>query len=382
MASIMNHTRAVRREDLAREADDQTGGNPSRRRDDGFEYEEALAARAALDAYMKDTLGLQFDVPPPRSAPPKPAASVAEEKKSEKDNGNKDDESDESKDSSDDEAKDNESEYKDAKSQNTGGATEFAFRLFSGSGKAAATAQNTDDSSAPNSSTDTTAVPVPIVLLDDGDGSDLLGPGGILNSPRPLSFYLAGEPTPEVLEQYAQATVSGEDIVKASRETRAWGWEVPWRARTVLKASSKTAMRDLLANALSPDAAAALPENLPVAIASATNALPVWAASSQSPEPTNPLPLLRLPDDTLATKHSRPGKRRRIILRKREQERQEKAAKAAAQAQSKEEHLSEKKKRLNRIKKLRRREKKRAEKGAGGDEGGDGGDDSGDSGGD
>lgn len=387
-----NSATRVRREDLAREAEAQADGNPARRHGgvDGTEDEDAAAARAALDAYMKDTLGLQFDVPQPRPKLSKPVASYADNNENENDDnddnddGDEDDGSDEAMDSSDDDEtqqglkKDRKSKCQRSKkdastTQKTSGATEFAFRLFSGSGKVAAPAQNTDNIFAPKASTDAVATPAPIVLLDDGDGAELPGPGGLLNPPRPLSFYLAGEPSAEALARYARITVSGEYVVNASRRNRAWGWEVPWRARTVVQAPSKTAMRALLANTLAPDAVEALPENLALAFASATNALPSWAPS-QSPEPANPLPLLRQPADTLATKRLRPSKRRRIILRKREQARREKAAEAAALAQSKEEHLSEKKKRLNRVKKLRRREKRRAAKG---EEGGDDGDDSG-----
>ncbi|CAK7233386.1 hypothetical protein SBRCBS47491_008590 [Sporothrix bragantina] len=366
-SDIMNNARAVRREDLFREAESQEDGHHAR--NDGKEDEEAAAARAALDAYMKDTLGLQFHIAPARPAASKPAKVLAKEKPKAVKEGTEDDDSDESMDSSDDDE-----EAKDSKKPTTekaGGATEFAFRMFTGSGKAAAATKDANITEAGAA----TSAPAPVVLLDDGDGTEALGPGGIVNPPRPLSFYLAGEPTPEALAQYAQATLTGEDIIKAA-STRAWGWEVPWRVRTVLRAESKAAMRSLLANALSPEDAAALPTNLEQAIASATNSVPAWA-SSQSPEPT-PLPLIRKPlstamqIDNATKKYRRPGKQRRIKLRKRAQAKREKEAKAAAQKQSKEEHLSEKKKRLNRNKKLRRREKKRQAKGG---EGGDGGGD-------
>ncbi|CAK7205430.1 hypothetical protein SEUCBS139899_008201 [Sporothrix eucalyptigena] len=377
-ADIMNHARAVRREDLFWEAESQ-GDSLGRHHkgEDGKEDEEAAVARAALDAYMKDTLGLQFDIPPPPPAAPKPAKAASEEIAKVNDNDKKDDDSDESKDSSDDD-EENDITQKNGKARRQSaaeksGATEFAFRLFSGSGKTAATTKDAD-ATEPGA---TVAAPAPIVLLDDGDGTEALGPGGIVNPPRPLSFYLAGEPTAEAMAQYTQSTLTGEDIIKASN-ARAWGLEVPWRVRTVLRADSKGAMRALLSNALSPEAAAALPTNLRQAIASATNAVPSWA-SSQSPEPT-PLPLLLQPlssqpqkDDT-TKKHRRPGKRLRILMRKRAQAKRDREARSSAQAQSKEEHLLEKKKRLNRTKKLRRREKKRQAKAEGG-EGGDGGDD-------
>ncbi|CAK7245257.1 MAG: hypothetical protein STHCBS139747_006831 [Sporothrix thermara] len=324
---------------------------------------------------MRDMLGLQFDVAPPRPAAPKPAKVDAIEKAAEK--SKKNDDSDESMDSSDDDDDDQDGVGgEDGEKNTTGkaaGATEFAFRMFSRSGKTAAVTEAV--AAAEPGAAAAAAASTPIVLLDDGDGTDALGPGGIVNPPRPLSFYLAGEPTPEALAQYEQITVTGEDVIKAAHGTRAWGWEVPWRVRTVLRAESKAAMRALLANALSPEDAAVLPTNLEQALASATNALPYWA-SSQSPEPT-PLPLTRHPlaaqlqADEATKKHCRPGKQRRIKLRKRAQAKREREAKAAAQKQSKEEHLLEKKKRLNRNKKLRRREKKRQAKGGEGGEGGD-----------
>ncbi|ERS96541.1 hypothetical protein HMPREF1624_06746 [Sporothrix schenckii ATCC 58251] len=382
MAYLMNHTRAVRREDLAREADEHADGNSAPRRVeyDGAGDEEVAAARAALDAYVKSSLKLEFDVPP-QPTPSKTVVSSANDKDIE-DAGD-----DESTDSSNDggtqrgsrkgrKTQRQRSKKDEAASKTICGTTEFAFRMFSGSGNAAVPVQSTDTSTE-TISTNAAVAPTPVVLLDDGDGSELLGPGGLLNPPRPLSFYLAGEPSSEALARYCQIAVSGEDILKASREARAWGWEVTWRARTVVQAPSKTAMRALLANALPPDGVAALPENLTLAFASAPNTVPSWA-SFQSPEPIGTLPLLPQASDTPETKpkHRRPGKRQRIILRKREQDRREKAAKAVARALSKEDHLMEKKKRLNRIKKMRRREKKRAAKGGEGVDGG--GDDSSD----
>ncbi|CAK7209170.1 hypothetical protein SCUCBS95973_000360 [Sporothrix curviconia] len=375
-SDIMNHARAVRREDLFRDAESPDEGHHAR--NGGQEDEEEAAARAALDAYMKDTLGLQlgFAPPPPQSAAPKPAKANAKGK-AEKTKID----SDEAMDSTDDDDDDDEEARQSKKptTEKAGGATEFAFRMFSGSGKAAAATK--DANASEHAGTATSAALTPIVLLDDGDGTEAPGPGGIVNPPRPLSFYLAGEPTAEARAQYAQSTLTGEDVIKAAN-TRAWGWEVPWRVRTVLRAESKAAMRALLANALPPQDAAALPTNLRHALASATNAIPAWAlssssSSSQSPEPPTPLPLIRQPlpaplqSDEATKKHRRPGKLRRIKLRKRVQAKRDKEARAAAQKQSKEEHLLEKKKRLNRNKKLRRREKKRQTKGAEDGEGGD-----------
>ncbi|CAK7272022.1 hypothetical protein SEPCBS57363_004922 [Sporothrix epigloea] len=363
-SDIMTNARAVRREDLFQEEKSLGDGHYARKDDE--EAGEAAAARAALDAYMEDTLGLQFSLASQWTAPPEPVVVDAGEAKNV--------DSDLFMDSSDDDdggdsAADGARKPLSEKAQSV---TEFAFRMFSGSGKAAVKAKDRD-ATEPAASP---SVPAPIVFLDDGDGTEALGPGSIVNPPRPLDFYLAGKPSPEALAQYAQITLTGEDIQAAS-STRAWGWEVPWRVRTVLRAESKAAMRALVTHALSPEDATALSTDLERLLASAANAVPPWA-SSMSPEPT-PLPLYRQPPSAQMTieeatrKRCRPGKQYRIKLRKRAQARREKAAKAAAQKQSKEEHLLEKKKRLNRSKKLRRREKKRQVKGDDGEEGGDSG---------
>ncbi|CAK7565869.1 MAG: hypothetical protein SEPTF4163_003799 [Sporothrix epigloea] len=361
-SDIMTNARAVRREDLLQE-EKSLGDGPYATKN-GEEDGEAAAARAALVAYMEETLGLQSALASQQPAPPKPAPPKAA---TEPDTENFD--VAESMDSSDDDRDGEANGAKKPLPEKSQSVTEFAFRMFSGSGKAAVKATNsgaTEPAASPSA-------PGPIVFLDDGDGTEALGPGGIVNPPRPLEFYLAGKPSPEELAQYARITLTGEDIQAVSR-TRTWGWEVPWRVRTVLRAERKASMRALVAHALSSEDAAALSTDLEQLLASAANAVPTWA-SSTSPEPT-PLPLYRQPLSAQTTieeatrKRCRPGKQYRIKLRKRAQARQEKVAKAAAQKQSKEEHLLEKKKRLNRSKKLRRREKKRQAKGEDGEEGG------------
>ncbi|CAK7267091.1 hypothetical protein SEPCBS119000_002362 [Sporothrix epigloea] len=365
-SDVMKNARAVRREDLIREAESPGDGLFLRRTG---EDEETVAVRAALDAYMEGTLGIDFGLASQQPARFEAAMVNVKSKTSTDKKDTKMADGDEPTDSSDD---DGDEADKDEKSlpEKSRGATEFAFRMFSGSGRAAPGTKDVAVSELVASP----SVPAPIVLLDDGDGTDALGPGSIVNPVRPLSFYLAGEPSPEALAQYSQITLTGDDVKSASN-ARAWGWEVPWRVRTVLRAESKTAMRALIAHALSPEDAAALPTNLERLVASATNALPPWTLS-MSPEPT-PLPLnrrigsIQSQTEEAVRKRCRPGKQYRVKLRKRAQARREKEVKAAAQKQSKEEHLLEKKKRLNRSKKLRRRDKKRqAKQGVEGDEGG------------
>ncbi|EPE02972.1 hypothetical protein F503_08849 [Ophiostoma piceae UAMH 11346] len=356
----MSSTKAVRREDLFQNAATRDGNGVHSK--DGRDEAAAAAAQAELDAYMKGMLGLQFDIPEPQpreKQEPLPAPKPAS-KPVPKPSAKKDDKSDVDMDSSDDD-EETEPEATNGPAEPT--ATEFVFRLFSSSGKAApiaaATAADSQDA-APQPA-------APIVLLDDNADGTPIGAGAIME-PRPLGHYVVGELSDAARERYAEAAISGDDILaQASPAIRnTWGLEVPWRARTVLKASPAQ-LRALLANSLAPGKPA--PANLPAALAAAINSLPAWAGGS----PPQGLPA------GLAGLRKRPGKKQRIILRQRDKARREKEAAEAAKAQSKEEQISEKKKRLNRLKKLRRREKAKSTKAGGSEAGGaDSGDGAGD----
>ena len=340
----------MRREDLFRDvaARDDDGAHSK----DGKDGAAAAAAQAELDAYMMSMLGLQFDIPEPQ--PKERHDSITAAKSASKSSVKKDDKSDVDMDSSDEET---EQEATTGPTEPT--ATEFAFRLFAGSGKAAGISSDSQ-----------TAAPqpaAPIVLLDDNADGTPIGPGAIME-PRPPGHYVVGERSDAARERYAQVAVAGDDIrAQANPEIRnTWGLEVPWRARTVLKASPAQ-LRALLANALAPGQPP--PASLPTALAAAINSLPVWAGGS----PPQGLPAGQ------AGPRKRPGKKQRIILRQREKARRETEAAEAAKAQSKEEQLSEKKKRLNRLKKLRRREKAKSTRAGGSEAGGaDSGNESGD----
>lgn len=163
-----------------------------------------------------------------------------------------------------------------------------------------------------------TSAPQKIVIAPD----ELKEQEGPLISTRPISFYVRGKLSPEELERYRIAAVAGSDVLAESRK-RAWGLEVPWRVRTiVVSAGGKVAGR----KGSQAAGAAGLEE----------------AAG-----------------ETAGRK--RPGKKRRIALRKKEKAKTEEESKRM----TKEEHLKEKKKRLNREKKLKRRQKEREKKAAG-----------------
>lgn len=116
----------MRREDLFREPARDENGNIIK--DGKGSDETAAAAQAELDAYMKSMLGLHFDIPEPQAAakPSKPSKASKPARKDTKNNG-----SDVDMDSSDDE---DEPESEATKPQEPT-ATEFAFRMFTGSVK-------------------------------------------------------------------------------------------------------------------------------------------------------------------------------------------------------------------------------------------------------
>ncbi|OIW29894.1 hypothetical protein CONLIGDRAFT_680699 [Coniochaeta ligniaria NRRL 30616] len=169
-----------------------------------------------------------------------------------------------------------------------------------------------------------TAGSAPKVVVNDEDDGD----GAILSS-RPKSFHLKEDFTPEELERFRQVAVEYTDIVQGAQQ-RAWGLEVPWR---VTKITVK----------------------------------PGPGTSSTVQKGGKSKTTTEEPD-----KRKRPGKKRRIAFRIKENERiqkeEERKAKEEAAAKhrlTKEEHLKEKKKRLNREKKLKRRQKEKEKKMAG-----------------
>ncbi|PTB41970.1 uncharacterized protein TrAFT101_008927 [Trichoderma asperellum] len=142
---------------------------------------------------------------------------------------------------------------------------------------------------------------------------------------RPLSYYLVTDLSPEKKQQYEMAAVSGEDVIERSKG-RAWGLELPWRVQTI-KVTRK--------------------------------------AGRQKGET-----VAHVEDDQPA-KRKRPGKKRRVAMRIKARAKAQAEEAAKQKMAEKEEHIKDKKKRLNRLKKLRRRAKKKTEKGGGGEAGGE-----------
>ncbi|KAK2057916.1 hypothetical protein LY76DRAFT_573619 [Colletotrichum caudatum] len=195
----------------------------------------------------------------------------------------------------------------DGEGEGDGGAEEFEFRLFA------------------------TTDPATKIALVDEDERALMGDGAMLRR-RPLSHYIAGEPTPEARAEMAFAAVSGDEVLARARQ-RWWGMEMPWRVTRVPGGPSGTAS-ETAAAANSGDGAAE-------------------------------------GEEAAAARRRRPGKKKRVALRIRERERKKKAEEQEKAKMGKEEALKEKKKRLNRLKKLRKRAK--AKEGKKGDGDGDGG---------
>lgn len=161
------------------------------------------------------------------------------------------------------------------------------------------------------------------MLAPEEDEAPFSGPA---LSQRPISYYIRGELSLHETEQFQRAAVTGQDVLAWAGQ-RAWGLEMPWRVTKIT----------------------------------------VTVKGKESADGQQ--------QSVTGTKKKRPGKKSRIVLRKRDKAKKEAAAALEKQKMSKEEHLKEKKKRLNREKKLKRRqkekEKKLAQKGAAGGEGGE-----------
>ncbi|KAK2043302.1 hypothetical protein LZ31DRAFT_576551 [Colletotrichum somersetense] len=201
----------------------------------------------------------------------------------------------------------------DGEGEGDGGAEEFEFRLFA------------------------TTDPATKIALVDEDERALMGDGAMLRQ-RPLSYYIADEPTPEARAEMAFAAVSGDEVLARARQ-RWWGMEMPWRVTRVPGGPSGTASKTAAA-ANSGDGAAE-------------------------------------EEEAAAARRRRPGKKKRVALRIREREKKKKAEEQERAKMGKEEALKEKKKRLNRLKKLRKRAKAKEGKKADGDGGPAEGDESG-----
>ncbi|KAI0024496.1 hypothetical protein F4780DRAFT_725624, partial [Xylariomycetidae sp. FL0641] len=153
------------------------------------------------------------------------------------------------------------------------------------------------------------------VVIAPQDGPEQKGDGGFVVPKRPQSYYLATEPSPELIEQFRQAAVSAGYLLADSKKRR-WGLEKPWKVTAIPAGDDKSQQLGI--------------------------------TGKQSADSTE--------------KKKRPGKKRRIILRVREKAKKEQAEKAKQQLVDKEQHLKDKKARLNRERKLKRRAKEREKK--------------------
>lgn len=171
----------------------------------------------------------------------------------------------------------------------------------------------------------TSITPTKVILEDD---AKLQGNGGIV-AQRPLSYYITTDISEESRNQYAFAATSGEEVMARS-EQKCWGLEQPWR---VLHVPSQTK-------------------------STKGSASPTMVQDGSQ--------------DDGVVKRKRAGKKKRIALRKRARAKTNAAALAVKKQQEKEEHVLDKKKRMNRLKKLRKRAKNREMKLGVGEGGGDG----------
>ncbi|KAF4950365.1 hypothetical protein FGADI_8240 [Fusarium gaditjirri] len=146
-----------------------------------------------------------------------------------------------------------------------------------------------------------------VVLEEDagptGDGTFMSG--------RPLTYYMVKSISAKQKHEYTVAAVSGDQVLARSHG-RAWGLEVPW------KVTKLAITRKARAN--------------------------------------------KKPHDEVAQRKQRPGKKQRISLRKRAKEREEREAAEVKKMAEKQEHIKDKKKRMNRLKKLRKRAKAKGQK--------------------
>ncbi|RDL35416.1 uncharacterized protein BP5553_07347 [Venustampulla echinocandica] len=187
------------------------------------------------------------------------------------------------------------------------GAQEFEFRLF------AAPSQN---SAHPSS------IPQKIILeLEDED----LGEGGFIVRDRDLGYYFAGPAEGEIKSRFEAVARSGEEVLRLSTG-RAWGLEVPWRVRVLRVVGGKAA---------------------------AGGGVRVEVVDADVNNPG---------------KRTKPGKKRRIILRERKRTAEAVEEQRRREMEFKEETEREKKSRRNRGKKVKRRAKEKAKKAEGNQE--------------
>ncbi|EGS17221.1 uncharacterized protein CTHT_0065390 [Thermochaetoides thermophila DSM 1495] len=310
------NAKRVRREEL------YDSDRPSSPEVDGLEAE---LLRAQLNARLSGVLSFRVPTPSPPPPPPPPAPTANEtqhskrqqqqqQQQQQEEEEEEEEEGEEGEDNDDDDASssssfpssplDSNPQPPPQPPQRRDSSLEiFSFRLFS------------------------SAPPQKVVLpADDDPAAGYTGPP---IKPRPLSYYIRGELTPEQKAQIQHAAVSGRDVLTAARQ-RAWGLELPWRVTTIRVAVGGTPGK--------------------AGTTSTSRGAAQTIAAVEEGEGDG--------QEKKKKKKCRPGKKTRIALRKRDQKRRVEEAKKL----SKEEYLREKKKRLNREKKLKRRAKEKEKK--------------------
>jgi hypothetical protein len=166
--------------------------------------------------------------------------------------------------------------------------------------------------------------PAAKVVLPDDKPLDTTNAGFVVPQ-RPLSHYVATQPTAEQQSQFEMSALTGDDIISMSKR-RWWGMEMPWRVKTV------TVLVDRMRGTV-----------------------------TRTERGQDPAHKIRA-DGSLLKGRKRPGKKKRIKTRimikaDKAKEAAEKVRLAAEEQQKaeKEAHLVDKKKRLNKLRKMRRK---------------------------
>jgi Fungal protein of unknown function (DUF2011) len=252
----------------------------------------------------------------------------------------------------------------------------FEFRLFS---SAAAPK--------PKTGTGATALPPPrprILLDSDSDSTAVDGArartrrGGFVVPQRPARYYFAAAATPAAKRAFCDAAMTG-DAVRALRFVCYTGWEVPWRVMSgVVRPCTRRALASASENGNKERIGKNPRREIPVPGGKDGRSGMVSAVGDVDAD------VGEVREETVEGKEgrekkrkTRPGKKRRLLLRIRARAADEALARRRREEREREEREREKRTRRNRGKKVRRKEKEKARKGAGAATG-DGGNASGD----
>ncbi|KAG5948906.1 hypothetical protein E4U60_000384 [Claviceps pazoutovae] len=157
-------------------------------------------------------------------------------------------------------------------------------------------------------------LPAKVTLEDDSAPPQ---EGGLAHR-RPQSFYLANHIPPALQNEYRFAAVSGEDVLLQSHQP-SWGIAYPWKVTRIVVTRRAKGKSGNTSTRVDADTDADM--------------------------------------EGQRRQRKRPGKKKRMAERKKMQALKEKNQMETKRALDKEEQLKEKRKRLNRIKKLRKRAK-------------------------